>query len=146
YEKEKDKPLLNALFVALAVAFVIWKFPSEKSLRAGVESIFPAEAIPHLQERVRQQPGRVFNSYLWGGYMILNARDIPVFIDSRVDIYEYNGVLKDYLDFINLQNSLEILDKYQARYVFLETHSSQAYFMNHVADWHPVYKDEQATL
>jgi hypothetical protein len=146
YERDKDKPFLNALFIALAIAFVVWRFPAEKNLRDDIEKIYPAQAIPHLQERVHQAPGRVLNNYLWGGYMILNCRDVPVFIDSRVDIYEYHGVLKEYLDFINLNDSLKMLDKYQIRYVFLETHSGQAYFFDHIQEWHATYRDEVATL
>ena len=43
---------------------------------------------------------------LWGGYLIWNVAYIPVFIDSRIDIYEYNGVFADYLDAIGVKNTL----------------------------------------
>ncbi|HLW52784.1 MAG TPA: hypothetical protein VKW06_08065 [Candidatus Angelobacter sp.] len=146
YEKEKDKPLLNAVLIAAAVVFSAWRFPAEKALQTDVDGIYAAQALPHLQQRVRENPGRVLNAYLWGGYMIFYSRDVPVFIDSRVDIYEYHGVLKEYLDFTNLQNSLELLEKYQIRYVFLQTHSAQAYFFDHLPTWHATYRDDVATM
>jgi hypothetical protein len=146
YDSEKDKTLLNALFVAAAIGFMIWSFPSEHSLRTDVESVYPAKAIPYLQQQVTKEPGRVFNAYLWGGYMILNARDVPVFVDSRTDVFEHEGVLKDFLDFINLHDSLAVLEKHKIRYVFIESQSAQAYFMDQVQEWHAIYRDDVAVI
>ncbi len=50
-----------------------------------------------------------------------------MFIDSRIDIYEYNGVFADYLDAIGIKNTLEILDKYHIRYVLFPEDNSVAY-------------------
>ena len=50
-----------------------------------------------LSATVPPERTRCCNDCLWGGYLIWNVRDIPVFIDSRIDIYEYNGVFADYL-------------------------------------------------
>lgn len=146
YERAKDKPLINALFILLFIVFAVRTFPTEQSLAADIARTYPARAIGYLQPLIQQQPGRVFNDNLWGGYLDLNCRDVPVFIDSRVDIFEYRGVLKDYLDFIHLNNSLEILDKYKIRYVMLATASPQAYFVSHVPEWRSIYHDDVATI
>ena len=74
----------------------------------------PLNYLQHFQPQ-----GPVFNDCLWGGYLIWNVRNIPVFIDSRIDIYEYNGVFADYLDALGIKNTLEILNKYHIRYVLL---------------------------
>ena len=60
---------------------------------------------------------------------------IPVFIDSRIDIYEYSGVFADYLDAIGVKNTLEILDKYHIRYVLYQQESPVAYLLMHNAGW-----------
>jgi hypothetical protein len=146
YEKEKDKPWLNALLILLFIVFMVRTFPTEQSLADYTAKTYPVKAIGYLQSLVQQRPGRVFNDYLWGGYLDLNCRNVPVFIDSRVDIFEYRGVLKDYLDFSHLDNSLEILDKYKIRYLMLATPSPQAYFVNHVPEWHSIYHDEVTTI
>ena len=146
YEKDKDKPLINAFLILLVIVYMVHAFPTEQSLAADTAKTYPAKSIGYLQSLVQQQPGRVFNDYLWGGYLDLYCRDVPVFIDSRVDIFEYRGVLKDYLDFTQLNNSLEILDKYKIRYLMLATKSPQAYFVNHVPEWHSIYHDDVTTI
>jgi hypothetical protein len=88
----------------------------------------------------------VLNDYLWGGYLIWNARQIPVFIDSRVDIFEYNGVFADYLDLIGLRNSLAVLDKYNIRYVLFRKDSPLAYLLMHTSGWKTRYTDSTAVL
>ena len=45
----------------------------------------------------------MLTAYLWGGYLEWYARDLKTFVDSRVDIFEYAGVLRDYLDAIGLK-------------------------------------------
>lgn len=61
------------------------------------EDTYPIEATKYLKENLTDED-RLFNIYEWGGYLMLN--DIPVYIDSRCDLYteEYNGVTvaKDY--------------------------------------------------
>jgi hypothetical protein len=76
----------------------------------------------------------------------LNARHIPVFIDSRIDIYEYNGVFADYLDAIGIKNTLEILDKYHIRYVLYPQSSPVAYLLTHNPGWKTNYRDETTVL
>jgi len=51
---------------------------------------FPTAALPAL----RAGPG-LLNQYDWGGYLIANAPQTPVFVDGRLTPY-LNGVLADY--------------------------------------------------
>jgi hypothetical protein len=146
YEKEKDKPIINTVLIVLFIVFMVRTFPTEQSLAEDIAKTYPVRATDYLRSLVQQQPGRIFNDYLWGGYLDMNCRNVPVFIDSRTDIFEYRGVLKDYLDLIHLNNSLEILDKYKIRYLMLATPSPQAYFVNHVPEWHSIYHDEVTTI
>jgi hypothetical protein len=146
YEKEKDKPWINAAFVLAAILFAIVTFPSEQSLAADIEQTYPKQAVRQLQSLTFDSGKRVLNDYLWGGYLILYSRNVPVFIDSRVDIFEYNGIVKDYLDFANLRNSFEILDKYKIQYALLNTNSAQSYLLKHEPQWRTVYSDPVATI
>jgi hypothetical protein len=146
YEEKKDKPLINAAFVLAAILFAILTFPSEQSLAAGVEKIYPARAVSHLRSLAGQGGSHVLNDYLWGGYLVLYCRDVPVFIDSRVDIFEYRGVVKDYLDFSNITNTFEILDKYDIRYALLRTNGAQSYLLQRAPQWQTVYSDNIATI
>jgi hypothetical protein len=76
----------------------------------------------------------------------MDVRDIPVFIDSRIDIYEYNGVFADYLDAIGVNNTLGLLDKYQIRYVLDRKDSPIAYLLRNTHAWKADYQDEVTVL
>jgi hypothetical protein len=105
---------------------------------------YPVKAMSYLQ--AFHPEGRVFNECLWGGYLIWNARQIPVFIDSRIDIFEYNGVFADYLDAMGGKNTLELLDKYRIRYVLYPQDSTLAYLLLHNSGWKVKYRDETTVL
>ncbi len=143
YDRRKDKPWLNMAVMAGALAFAIWLFPSEQKLWAETVREYPVTATPFLK---RFEPkGRVFTDYNWGGYLIWNVRQIPVFVDSRVDIYEYAGVFADYLDAMGVKKTFEVLDKYRIAYVLFERDAPLSYLLIHNVGWKTLY-DDGATI
>lgn len=88
----------------------------------------------------------MLNDYDWGGYLIWNARQMPVFVDSRVDIFEYSGIFADYLDIMSLKNSLELLRKHDIRYVLYAREKALAYLLRNSAGWKVIYEDKVAVL
>jgi hypothetical protein len=144
YRREIDKPALNAAFMLAIVLGCVLRFPSHEYLWRDTVRNYPVQALNYLQQF--QPKGRVFNDCLWGGYLIWNARHIPVFIDSRIDIFEYNGVFADYLDAMGGKNTLEVLDKYRIRYVLYQQESPLAYLLMHNAGWKVDYRDGTAVL
>jgi hypothetical protein len=103
--------------------------------------------------------GNVLNYYLWGGYLEWHARTIKTFVDSRVDIFEYAGVFKDYLDLMGADLAQHrpdgILDKYQIRYVLfppadsknpLHTGGELVYTLQQDPHWKTIYKDKVSVL
>ncbi|MGZ4840233.1 MAG: hypothetical protein ACXV5J_00685 [Candidatus Angelobacter sp.] len=146
YQREKDKPVINAAFAIAAILFAVFTFPSEQSLAEDIEKKYPTQAIGYLQSLPDHGSNRVLNEYLWGGYLISRCRNVPVFIDSRVDIFEYNGIVRDYLDFSNLKNSFAVLDKYNIQYALLTTNGPQTYLLKRDSQWHVIYRDDVATI
>ena len=144
YRRELDRPWLNAVLLVTIVVGCALRFPSREYLMRDTVRQYPVKAMSYLQQFHAQ--GRVFNDCLWGGYLIWNARHIPVFIDSRIDIYEYNGVFADYLDALGVKNTLEILDKYRIRYVLFKQESQVAYLLMHNPGWKIDYEDGTAVL
>jgi hypothetical protein len=47
--------------------------------------LFPVDAVEWI--RANQPPGKLFNSYNYGGYLIWHLRDYPVFVDGRTDLF-----------------------------------------------------------
>lgn len=122
----------------------VWRFPSQAYLTGDTVKNYPVKALPYLQQL--HPEGRVFNHFLWGGYLIWNARNIPVFIDSRVDIYERGGVFADYLDAIGIKKTLEVFDKYHIRYVLFDKDSPISYLLMHTQGWKIDYDDGTTML
>ncbi len=144
YRPEIDKPRLNALILCGILIIMVRWFPSSSQLRKLIAKDYPEEILPYL--RSHRLEGRVLNYYLWGGYLGWNDRDFKVFIDSRVDIFEYAGVLKDYIDAIELKKSLEILDKHQIRYVLFPPQEPLAYLLKQDRDWKVVFSGDVSTM
>jgi hypothetical protein len=63
-----------------------------------------------------------------------------------VDVFEYAGVLKDYLDLLNLKDPFPILDKYHIRYVLFPPDELLTYALQHDARWKVVFSGEVSVL
>jgi hypothetical protein len=114
-------------------------------LNENSSRVYPREAARIYLQNFHPH-GNVFNDYLWGGYLEWNVRQIPVVIDSRVDVFERNGVLADYLHAIRIEDSLQILDKYSIQYVLFENHRPLSYLLRHTPGWKVDYEDKTTVL
>lgn len=144
YDPENDKPLLNALIMAAALVVVILHIPTSAKMRAGAAQWMPRGAVAEMQRCCAGR--RVFNDYAWGGYLIWNARNTPVFLDSRTDVFEYHGVLLDDIKAITMHDSLAILDRYRIDTVLQQPDSGLVYLLKHTPGWHVQYEDATAAL
>ena len=69
------------------------------------ESSYPVQACDNILENIDLGKARFYNEYNYGSYMLY--RGIPVFIDSRADLYapEFSGKKDDiFMDFIDTSN------------------------------------------
>lgn len=140
----RPRALINAvLLTAMVLLSQSALARKSRNLRAPRES-FPDAALPFLKNF--QPHGRVFNECLWGGYILYNIPNLQVFIDSRFDIFERNGTLKDYLDIIGLRKSLELLDQHHIRYVLFERDTPLVYLLQQTHQWQPLYDDGSTIL
>lgn len=144
YRAERDRPWLNAGLMACCFVAIVLQFPTEKQLQKVGCGQYPCEALNYL--RNFHPEGKVFNDFRWGGYLIWNTPQIPVFIDSRVDVFEHHGVFADYIHAVQLKDSLQILDQYKVRYVLFERNTPLTYFLAHVPGWKIDYQDSNTVL
>jgi hypothetical protein len=144
YEREIDKPWLNAGIIAAVVGSLIFFFPSAAKLQQKVSAEFPGAALEFMQRQ--HLNGRIFNQYGWGGYMEWNASELRPFIDGRADIFVYNGTFEDYAKATLIQAPFEILDKYRIDYVLLPSDQPLTYLLEHSPAWRPIYNDKVAVL
>ena len=125
-----------ALVMALAAARLC------VPLTAPVTNRDPAAALAHVPSDVVDQ--RVFNAYAFGGQLI--RAGIPVFIDSRADMYG-PAFLNAYADAAGDPKTLAAtLDRWHAGWTLLEPNSTAAIAMDHLPGWHRLYADGTAVI
>lgn len=144
YERELDKPWLNAIIISAIVAGMVMFFPTAAELQQRVDAKYPRAALEFMQRH--HVNGRIFNQYAWGGYMEWHARNLKPGIDGRADIFVYNGVFNDFLGAAALKDSFAILDKYQIDYVLIAPKGPLAYLLNRSPAWHVIYADQISVL
>jgi hypothetical protein len=144
YRRELDTPVVNTFAILLMVAGIAYYWPHEAQLQRSVDDQYPVKAVAYLQSHPATGP--VVNYYLWGGYLNWKDPDLKVFVDGRADIFEYNGIFKDYLALLMLEDPDSILDKYKAHYVLLPLHDPFTHFMEHDDKWKTAYRDQLSVL
>ncbi len=78
-------------FVVITGALVVggWLLVGPASQARAQETRYPIALLPALDAAIAAQgPGaRLFNEYTWGGWLIAERPDVPVFIDGRSEVY-----------------------------------------------------------
>lgn len=137
----------HAAFLALLVVAGVAYAGSElgqDALAEAREAILPVEAVAVLQQEA--PPGRLFNSYSWGGYILWVARDYPVIVDGRTDLYG-DAILEPYMDvYLGHPGWADALDESQINTVLIERGSPLAALVESSADWSTLYVDNVAGL
>ena len=96
--------IISIIVVGLSIFYSI-KFIKKKKNNVYIsESSYPVEAADWILENLDVNNIKLFNEYNYGSYLLY--RGIPVFIDSRADLYapEFNGKRDIFIDFINTSN------------------------------------------
>lgn len=144
YRLDQDKPLSNAVLIAISGIVVFLAFPSRQMLEDQVQHLSPVKAVAFL--KTHPISGNMLNEYVYGGYLIWAAPEHPVFVDGRADVFEETGVLKDYGDWSMLQSDPnELLTKYKIDFCLLTRESPMARMMSFL-HWRTIYSDENSII
>ena len=98
--------IIGRIFIYSAfVAFMIINIKSNLKKEIVNPKTYPIEAVQFIKNNLNLKEDRLFNEYNFGSYMLYE--DIPVFIDSRADVYDpqFNKWEDDiFRDFINIKD------------------------------------------
>lgn len=144
YDPRRERVVLNAAIILIVAVMVLGWFPTNQRLEAEVSEFFPAPALRYLQEHPQQ--GNMFNQFEWGGYLEWKLPELKTFIDTRTDIFEYNGVLRDYVAISTLNHAQELLDAYKVAFVLYAANSQLSYWLSKNPAWECIFRDKQATI
>jgi hypothetical protein len=84
---------------------------------------------------------------MWGGFLVWSlAPQHRVFIDTRADIYQYSGVLADYVQITNLRgNPLLLLQRHGIDACLLHRNAALGTLLA-ASGWRRVYEDDTSTI
>lgn len=146
YDAAKENYGMNAVVTAALVLAGIAFIPSNAKLRETLRKAYPVGAVEYL----RQHPvdTGMFNDDHWGGFLIWSlGPQHKVFIDGRLDIYEYAGVLADYVSIARAnENMFALLQNYHVTECLLPRKDAVASKLAASPDWGVVYEDDRAVI
>lgn len=130
---------LLALTAALKAAAAL---PPEATLRE-MQKTLPLEAVSFV--RSQRPPGRLFNSYNWGAYLMWALPEYPVFIDGRTDLYD-DELVNEWLGVVRAEAGWqEALDRWGVRLALVEPGLRLVRELEE-AGWTELYRDERAVV
>jgi hypothetical protein len=145
YEPGKEQPVLNAALLAAMATGMVWYFPQTSEIEKNIAKMYPSEAVAWM--RGHSLPGRMLNSYGFGGYLEWSRGREQVFIDGRGELYELGGVFADYMHISLLKpGALAVLQSYQVDSCLLDRDQPLAVFLAAVPGWKTVYADKVSVV
>ena len=111
------------------------------------ESSYPVQACDYILENIDLENARFYNEYNYGSYMLF--RGIPVFIDSRADLYtpEFNPGCTVFDDFLNISNIGTYyenkFDEYDITHVICYKNAKLNMFLSRNYEYKELYSDEK---
>lgn len=109
------------------------------------ESFYPIEATNYILENINIDEMKIFNEYNFGSYLLY--KNIPVFIDSRADLYtkQFSGFEYDIFDdYEYIMGNYQVkFDFYGITHVLLYKNSKAFYdVLNNDINYKLIYEDE----
>lgn len=136
--------VLTLLLLSIIVVYLSYgKFKDKVNDEFIDETTYPVEACDFILDNIDLSTARFYNEYNYGSYMLY--RGIPVFIDSRADLYapEFSGLENDiFMDFINVSSIgdfyEDIFEKYNITHAIMTSNSKISMIIDKTND--PNYK------
>ena len=148
--KKKLLGIVTIIVATVGVLSLSWHEAEDKFDDEYIdESSYPVQACDYILENIDLTTARFYNEYNYGSYMIF--RGIPVFIDSRADLYapEFSGKEDDiFMDFINTSNIStfyeDTFEKYHITHVICYENSKMNMIITESKDenYKELYKDK----
>ena len=123
------------------------------------ESTYPVSACDYILENLNIENIKLFNEYNYGSYILY--RGIPVFIDSRADLYspEFNGtkneegkyegkdIFTDYINISNISTYYENkFEEYEISHILIRKNSKLNMFLSRDDNYNKLYSDDNFVL
>ena len=121
------KVITNFTTVCLILIYIYLLFCMDfKKNDYSIKEDYPDECVEYIKQNLDYKNIRLYNIFGFGSYIEFN--DIPVFLDSRAEVYikEFNGgydIISDFLKTKEYSTYKEVFDKYNFDYALVNTDS-----------------------
>lgn len=144
-EKQIENSILSFILCICSIIFLFVSIFNKQEDPYVDETKYPTKVVDYIKENVDYKNMRIYNSYDNGSYLMLN--DIPVFIDSRLDVYcsEFNDtdVFKDYIYVTAGKANYEnIFSKYDFTHILLYKKEIANQYITNDTNYKLLYEDE----
>lgn len=148
-EKICINPIGTISLILLVIIFSTSKFLIRIEEQYVDEKLYPIGATEYIKNNLDYKNMRIYNSYNNGSYLMLN--DIPVFIDSRLDVYcsEFNDtdVFYDYVQVAQgKQNYEDVFTKNDFTHILIYNDEIIYNYIKNDENYKLLYEDEYFTL
>ena len=167
YDKEGTNQVIGAMttffgkiitvLLGILISFSLYKGKINTPIVSS--SSYPVAACDYILKYLNVDEIRIFNEYNYGSYMLY--RGIPVFIDSRADLYtpefngtknedgEYNGrdIFSDFINITSISTYYEDkFDDYGITHVLIRTNSKLEMLLIRDSNYKVLYSDDNFIL
>lgn len=140
--------ILTYAIIIFVTICLYWQFKDTKILN---NKSYPVDACDYIVENLDIKNMKIFNDYNYGSYLML--RGIPVFIDSRADVYDpqFNGleddIFQDYIKTSALNcHYEETFEHYGITHVMSYANSKISLYLSKDSNYKEVYKDKSFVI
>ena len=145
------------LIIVFCLSYIAY-VPNQKQSYIS-NSSYPVDAAEYIKQNLDLSSIRLFNEYNYGSYLLFQG--IPVFIDSRADLYapEFNGkkgedgeyegqdIFSDYINTSNISKYYEdTFDKYEITHVILYKNSKLSMLISKDENYLELYSDKKFVI
>lgn len=148
-EKICSNFIVASILIIITIIFSVYELNTRKEENFVNEERYPVNATKYIINNLDYKNIRIFNSYNNGSYLMLN--EIPVFIDSRLDVYcsEFNDtdVFYDYIKASNGEiHYEEIFTKNNFTHILIKNDDIINNYIKLDNNYKKLYEDEYYTL
>lgn len=146
------RPLGMISTIAIMLTLSIYVYKPKIGNHFIDEKTYPVDAATYIVDNLDIKNIRLYNDYNYGSYLLF--RGIPVFVDSRADLYtpEFNDgvtVFNDFLSLSGVNNDKieETLDKYNITHLITTKKSKLRIFIKRdVEKYNLLYEDDYFSI
>lgn len=148
-EKVFAHPIATCVLIGIISLYTISNLLDKSSDPYVNPEYYPVETVEYIKNNLDYSNIKIFNSYNNGSYLMLH--EIPVFIDSRLDVYcsEFNDtdIFKDFIEsYYGDVHYEEVFDKYDFTHILLEKGSIIYKYISKDSNYKILHEDDSFVL